>query len=158
MKRIFLKIWRVLPFWMQGIAAVIIRPRYQVAVGAMIFNEKGQLLLCEHTYRRLHPWGLPGGDLKFGEDPAEGIRREIMEETGLKVKDTRLLLVENSTQIHQIILTYVCTCTEGSFVPNDEVSSIRYFESSAIPELFKEQQATIDKCMAIVKSEKRASP
>jgi ADP-ribose pyrophosphatase YjhB (NUDIX family) len=140
---------------LQGIAASIIRPRYQVAVGAMIFNEMGQLLLCEHTYRRLHPWGLPGGDLKFGEDPVEGIKREIMEETGLKVKNARLLLVENSNEIHHITLTYLCACTEGSFIPNDEVSSIRYFETNTLPDFFKEQQATIEKCLLILISEKK---
>ena len=154
MKRILLKIWRILPFWMQGIAAAIIRPRYQVAVGAMIFNDKGQLLLCEHTYRRLHPWGLPGGDLKFGEDPVEGARREIMEETGLIMKDVRLLLAESSTEIHQISLTYLCTCAEGSFVPNDEISSIRYFESNDLPDFSWEHQATIQKCMTILNSGK----
>ncbi|HEX7540868.1 MAG TPA: NUDIX hydrolase [Anaerolineales bacterium] len=63
MKRFLLKVWRILPFWMQRIAAGIIRQRYQVAVGAMIINAHGQILLCEHTYRRLHPWELPGGDL-----------------------------------------------------------------------------------------------
>ena len=152
-KRFLLKIWRILPFWMQGIAAAMIRPRFQVAVGAMIFNEKGQLLLCEHTYRRLHPWGLPGGDLKFGEDPVEGIKREIMEETGLKVNDARLLLVENSSEIHHISLTYMCTCAQGIFAPNDEVSSIRYFEPAALPDFFREHRATIDKCLAILNSE-----
>jgi ADP-ribose pyrophosphatase YjhB (NUDIX family) len=154
MKRLLLKIWRMLPFWMQGIAAAIIRPRYQAAVGAMIFNEKGQLLLCEHSYRRLHSWGLPGGDLKYGEDPAEGIKREIMEETGLTVKNARLLLVENSTEIHQITMTYLCSCTQGSFIPNEEISSIRYFEPTALPDFFKEHRTTIDKCLAILNSEK----
>ena len=154
MKRFLLKIWRILPFWMQGIAAAIIRPRFQVAVGGMIFNEKGQILLCEHSYRRLYPWGLPGGDLKFGEDPVDGIKREILEETGLMVKDVRLLLVENSTEIHHITLTYLCSCTPGSFVPNDEVSSIRYFEPNALPDFFKEQRVTIDKCLAILNLEK----
>jgi ADP-ribose pyrophosphatase YjhB (NUDIX family) len=154
MKKFLLKIWRGLPFWMQRIAADIIRPRYQVAVGAMIFNDKGQLLLCEHTYRRLYPWGIPGGGLKYGEDPGEGIKREIMEETGLTVKDVRLLLVENSTEIHQITFTYLCTCSQGSFVPNEEVSSIRYFETSALPDFFKEHQETVDKCLAILNSEK----
>jgi ADP-ribose pyrophosphatase YjhB (NUDIX family) len=154
MKRFLLKIWRVLPFWMQRIAAYILRPRYQVAVGGMIFNEKEQLLLCEHTYRRLHPWGLPGGDLKYGEDPAEGIKREILEETGLLVKDVRLLLVENSTEIHHITLTYLCIIAQGSFVPNEEVSSIRFFETNALPDFFKEHQETVTKCLAILNSEK----
>jgi ADP-ribose pyrophosphatase YjhB (NUDIX family) len=154
MKRLLLKVWRILPFWMQSIAAAIIRPRYQVAVGGMIFNELGQLLLCEHTYRRLHPWGLPGGDLKYGEDPVDGIKREIMEETGLTVQNTRLLLVENSTEIHQVALTYLCTGVSGTFIPNEEVSSIRYTDINNLPDFFNEHRATIKKCLAILDSEK----
>jgi ADP-ribose pyrophosphatase YjhB (NUDIX family) len=154
MKRFLLQIWRILPFWMQRIAAAIIRPRYQAAVGAMIFNERGQLLLCEHTYRRLHPWGLPGGDLKIGEDPVDGIKREILEETGLTVQAARLLLAENSTEIHQITLTYLCTGVSGTFVANEEVSRFRYFDIDKLPDFFQEHHATIEKCLAISNSEK----
>ncbi len=154
MKRFLLKIWYVLPFWMQRIAAAIIRPRFQVAVGAIIVNEEGQLLLCEHTYRRLYPWGLPGGDLKFGEDPAEGVKREVMEETGMTVQEARLILVENSTEIHHITLTYLCGGVKGGFVPNEEVSSVRYFDTTALPGFFFEHRVTIDKCLAILNSEK----
>jgi len=154
MKRFLLKVWRILPFWMQRIAAVIIRPRYQVAVGAMIINEQGQILLCEHTYRRLHPWGLPGGNLKFGEDPVDGIKREILEETGLMVQNARLLLVENSTEIHHVTITYLCTGVRGTFVPNEEVSSICYSDVNQLPDFFKEQRITIEKCLVILNSEK----
>jgi len=147
-------IWRILPYRVQRIAAAILRPRFQVAVGAMIFNDQEQLLLCEHTYRRLHPWGLPGGDLKISEDPLDGIKREIMEETGLTVQESRLLLVENSTAIHQVALTYLCVCGNGIFVPNEEVSSIRYFDIDKLPELFQEHRARINKCLEILNSEK----
>ena len=154
MKRNLLKIWRILPFWMQRIAAVIIRPSFHVAVGGMIFNEQGKLLLCCHTYRRLHPWGLPGGDLKFDEDPVDGIKREILEETGLTIRNARLLLAENSAEIHQVALTYHCTDVSGTFIPNEEVSSIRYFEPDMLPVFFQEQRATIEKCLLILNSEK----
>jgi 8-oxo-dGTP diphosphatase len=153
MKKLLLKIWRLMPCWMQNVASTIVRPRYQVAVGAMIFNERGQLLLCKHTYRRLHPWGLPGGDLKFGEDPMEGIKRELLEETGLYVQSARLLLVENSKEIHHLSLTYLCTGANGTFVPNDEVASIDYFDTSMLPEFFKEQRLTIDRALEILNSE-----
>jgi ADP-ribose pyrophosphatase YjhB (NUDIX family) len=154
MKIFLLKVWRILPFWMQRLAAAIVRPRYHVAVGAMIINEHGQILLCEHTYRRLHPWGPPGGDLKFGEDPVDGIKREILEETGLTVQNARLMLVENSTEIHHVTLTYLCTGVRGTFVPNEEVSSIWYADANTLPDFFKEQRATIEKCLEILNSEK----
>lgn len=154
MKRFLLQIWRILPFWVQRLAAAILRPHYQVATGGMIFNELGQLLLCEHTYRRMYPWGLPGGDLHPGEDPVDGIRREILEETGLTVQSTRLLLVENSKEIHHIALTYLCTGVSGEFVANEEVSAIRYFDTDNLPGFFDEHRVTIEKCLAILNSEK----
>lgn len=154
MKRILLQIWRILPFWAQRFAAAIIRPHYQVATGALIFNAQGQLLLCEHTYRRIHPWGLPGGDLHPGEDPVDGIKREIFEETGLTVQSVTLLLIENSIEIYHIALTYLCTGVSGEFVANEEVSSIRYFDTDKLPGFFEEHRVTIEKCLAILKSKK----
>jgi 8-oxo-dGTP diphosphatase len=153
-KRLLLQIWRILPFWMQSIASAILRPHFQVAVGGMIFNDQGQLLLCEHTYRRLHPWGLPGGDLKPGEDPQDGIRREVREETGMQVQAVRLLLVESSKEVHQVALTYLCIVVGGEFVPNEEVYSIRYFDTDKLPDFFHEHQASIEKCLKILNSEK----
>ena len=155
MKRVLLRIWRILPGWLDKIASAIIRPSYHVPAGAIILNEQGQLLLCEHKYRRQYPWGLPGGDIKFGEDPAEAVRREVREETGLMVKATRLLLVENSKAIHKVTLTYLCTGVSGTFIPSDEVGAIRYFDIEALPALSREHQMTIDKALTILKDELR---
>jgi ADP-ribose pyrophosphatase YjhB (NUDIX family) len=138
---------------MEGLASAIVRPRYQVPAGAIILNAQGQLMLCEHTYRRKYPWGLPGGDIKFGEDPAAAVRRELQEETGLSVQATRLLLLENSKEVRKVTLTYLCTGVSGTFIPNDEVSAIQYFDTGALPAMSLEQQTTIEKALAILKDE-----
>lgn len=36
-------------------------------------------------------WDLPGGELEYGEDPREGIIRETSEESGITVKELRLV-------------------------------------------------------------------
>jgi 8-oxo-dGTP diphosphatase len=154
-KRFLLRIWRILPPWMEKIASAIVRPRFHVVAGAIILNDQGQLLLCKHTYRRLHPWGLPGGDIHFREDPAEAVRRELWEETGFSIQDSRLLLVEGSRQVHKVILTYLCSGISGTFTPNEEVSTIQYFDTDRLPAFREEHQATIEKALAILKNEVR---
>jgi 8-oxo-dGTP diphosphatase len=156
MKKVLLQIWRILPPWMEHIASAIVRPSYRVVVGAIILNEQGQILLCKHTYRRRYPWGLPGGDIKFGEDPADAVRRELWEETRLSVQATKLLYVENSKKVHRVILTYLCTGTSGTFIPNEEVSMIRYFDIDELPAFPGEQQGTLDRALLILKTERRS--
>jgi 8-oxo-dGTP diphosphatase len=151
MKRFLLQIWRILPGWMERIASAIVRPSYRVVAGAVILNEQGQILLCKHTYHRHNPWGMPGGDIKFGESPDQAVRRELREETGLSVQATRLLLVESSKEIHKVGLTYHCTGLSGTFKPNEEVSMIQYFDTAALPTIPREQQATIQKALAVLK-------
>jgi len=54
------------------------------AVGAIVFDEAGRLLLI----RRANPpsqglWSLPGGRVEAGESGEQAVVRELLEETGL---------------------------------------------------------------------------
>lgn len=40
-------------------------------------------------------WGFPGGHLEFGETPEEGVKREVLEETDLKIKNIKLATITN---------------------------------------------------------------
>ena len=153
MKKVFLQIWQILPSWLQKIALAMLMPHYLVIAIAVVFNEKDQILLCKHTYRRPHPWGLPGGHIKSGEEPADSVRRELREETGLSVQDTRLLMAENSSEERRILLTYLCRQVGGTFIPNEEVSMIQYFDIGELPALPTEELVTIEKAQAFLKAE-----
>lgn len=53
---------------------------YRVAAKALIRDDKGQILLVKEKSDK---WDLPGGGLDHGEDPEDGIKREILEEIGI---------------------------------------------------------------------------
>jgi len=56
---------------------------------AVVLGEKGTLLLLRRSptdKNRPGEWDFPGGYLEPGEEITAGVRREILEEAGLKVK------------------------------------------------------------------------
>ena len=64
--------------------------RFTVTSGAVIFNDRKQVLLLKHRFRAGSGWGLPGGFLERGEQPIDALRRELREEIGLEVEDVEL--------------------------------------------------------------------
>jgi 8-oxo-dGTP diphosphatase len=134
LKRILLKIWRVLPLWLQVAASRLIRPLFQVFAAAVIFDEGRNILLVKSTYNRFHPWGLPGGSLEYGEHPEEAIIREVMEETHLTICIQKLLLVSSWTP-DRVGLYYLCRITGGTFSPSDEVSEFAFFSLDELPDV-----------------------
>jgi 8-oxo-dGTP diphosphatase len=54
----------------------------------IIINERGEFLILKLAASKKfpqEPWMLPGGRLDIDDQPEQGLQREIMEETGLKV-------------------------------------------------------------------------
>ena len=55
---------------------------------AIIIKEDGALLLLRSVGQRFSgKWDLPGGHIHIGESAKDGLIREVMEETGLKLEE-----------------------------------------------------------------------
>ena len=133
-KVILLKIWRILPGWMQIVLSRIIRPKFQVFAAAVIFDDENRLMLVKSTYQRINPWGLPGGSLEYGETPEEAVVREVWEETSLKVDIEELYFVKSWIP-DRIGIYYLCSIADGKFQPSDEVSEHGYFSLNDLPDV-----------------------
>jgi ADP-ribose pyrophosphatase YjhB (NUDIX family) len=69
------------------------------AADAAIFDESGRMLLVQRT--DCGDWCMPGGAAEVGESPSAAAVREAYEETGLRVRATRVLGVyDNRTAGH----------------------------------------------------------
>jgi len=85
-------------------------------VGALIFNSKKEALMIR-THKWSNKWGIPGGKIKWGETSEAALRREILEETGLKISGIELVLVQDCIHskefyhdAHFVLLNYTCRC------------------------------------------------
>jgi len=70
----------------------VIHPKF-LAVGIVALVRDGMVLLVgQHRYTLdLFTWGIPGGGVAFDEDPLEGAKRELAEETGATASTWREL-------------------------------------------------------------------
>ena len=68
-------------------------PRIPASAGALIFDQRGRLLVVNPTYKA--HWTIPGGIMEAdGESPWEASAREVLEEVGLRVGRGRLVAVD----------------------------------------------------------------
>jgi len=91
-------------------------------------------------------WIPPGGKIKQGEKPEEGIKREVLEETGLKLKkvvkrgevlfDTEGRTFSNGqTQSHWHVTMYECSDFEGEQFTECHEGTLAWVEDEKLSDL-----------------------
>jgi 8-oxo-dGTP diphosphatase len=106
--------------------------------GALIVNES-QVLLSQRAGEPFRGfWDIPGGFLEAGEDPLDGAKREVQEETGLEVVllgPTAVYIGRyGSTGDYTLNLYYRATVVSGEPRPADDVTDLRWFSVDVLPE------------------------
>lgn len=133
MKLYFYKIFKILPIWLRWFIVYIVSHKFLVGVTAFVVK-KNQILLLKNTYQ--YYWALPGGYLKKDESFQESIEREILEETGLKVKMDRILKVKTVQNKPVLNIILICHVMKGILkVDQKEVQEARFFDLNNLPDL-----------------------
>lgn len=158
MKLVLAKIWKLLglPKNIQLFVMRFFQDQFLVGVTGIIFNEKNEILLFKHVYRQ-HAWSLPGGYLKAGEHPREGLEREIKEESNLVVSIDEVIKTRTDREVARLDICYRGTFIGGEFTPSHEVSEYGFFAQDALPLLRKNQIFLIDQALQQISLEKNQS-
>ncbi len=108
-------------------------------VHLLILNEKGEILVHQRSLKKEYGAGewqlMSGGHVSAGEDRQTGAQRELVEETGLKVKcfevGKYLFKYEKETELASL---HVCLA-DCEPVPNEEVEEFRFIKITEIKDL-----------------------
>jgi 8-oxo-dGTP diphosphatase len=117
--------------------------RPMVGVGALIFR-RDRILMAQRGKEPLkHWWSLPGGALEIGEKLADGVRREVLEETGLEIRPLGVLEIferimcdaAGIPEYHYVLIDYICRVTGGDLRAGDDVCAVEWVRRVDLPKL-----------------------
>jgi 8-oxo-dGTP diphosphatase len=105
-----------------------------VGVGAVIIGSERVLLVQRGQAPLKGEWSLPGGALELGETLEEGIRREVLEETGLIVEPVAIVEVldrisrdaEGRVQYHYVLVDFLCRVVGGDLACATDAADARW--------------------------------
>jgi len=111
-----------------------------VTVDAIVVRDE-KVLLIKRAEGMLEggKWALCGGYVERDETLRGALAREVLEESGYKIKNIKLLTVrDNPDRPHEdrqnISFVFSCEVAEKIGEPDEEVSALRWFELSQLPE------------------------
>ena len=108
-----------------------------VGVGGVVIEQGRTLLIRRGAEPLKGQWSIPGGTLELGETLEEGTRRELEEETGLRVRVLELIEVFERIfrdpgaegarpRYHFVITDYLCERISGEARAGGDVTDVAW--------------------------------
>jgi ADP-ribose pyrophosphatase YjhB (NUDIX family) len=112
-----------------------------VGVGGVVIYEERALLIQRGSEPLRGEWSIPGGTLELGETLAEGVARELLEETGIEVRVLgqieifERIFTEKSggagkrrkrPRYHFVVVDYLCERVSGEPRAGSDVTDVAF--------------------------------
>ena len=120
-------------------------PTHIIAAAGVVRNERDEILLV-NTPR--HGWVFPGGIVEVGENVIDGVKREVMEETGVEIEVGELFCVSSNTGKYpgyhgvkeiptKLMLDFICRAKGGTPRPSEENTESAWFPPEQVMDLIE---------------------
>lgn len=113
--------------------------RPKVGAGVLVKNEDKVLFLKRKNSHGENTWSFPGGHLEFNEELEDCVRREVEEETGIKVKNIKFETITNDIfkeeGKHYITIFMSCEYDSGKVqvMEEDKCTQVDWFDWNELP-------------------------
>ncbi len=113
-----------------------------VGVGGLVVRDGKVLLIRRGKQPLFGRWTLPGGTLELGESLEEAVVRELLEETGVRVRPLELLTVfdrieraDGRVVYHYVIVDYLCEYLSGEPQGASDALEAAFVSEAELPAL-----------------------
>ena len=111
-----------------------------LGVGGLVFDRDRVLLVKRGAHPAKGYWSIPGGKVRGGETLAEAVERELLEETGLRVRVGPLVEVyerlprpgAGGGEAHFVVLDYLCEAVGGLLRAGDDADAAQWFAADEL--------------------------
>ena len=118
----------------------VVKPNRVIKIGVAAFVQNNQyeyLLTKKRKIARGAAWSLPGGLVRFGEDPDDAVERIVMKETGIRVHSVGLASTVPFSGVQykdawHIILFFIATAWAGDKI-REAKYEIGWFKAKEFP-------------------------
>ncbi len=133
---------------MQTIETAQSKRRYplhpMVGVGAIVFRGDEVLLVKRGRQPGINKWSVPGGLVEVGEPLKTAIEREVLEETGIKVRAQDIIAVfdriildsDGNVEYHYVLIDFICEpLSNNDPICGDDSTASKYVKISSLSNL-----------------------
>jgi 8-oxo-dGTP diphosphatase len=106
----------------------------RVGVGAVVVRDGRVLLIRRGVPPKLGLWAIPGGGLELGETLREGAEREILEETGIRIRAGKQVFTgdlmerdaDGRVRFHYVMIDFLAEYVGGEVNGSDDALEARW--------------------------------